>query len=84
MITIQDVRDCKSGNNDLIIVQLFPNPEPADKHVPEHLLKCYDWCRENIGPGGINWATDGVTVFSYRIIFVKREDAIVFKLTFGL
>ncbi len=86
MITEDDVIACKQGRNrDLTIVQLFPDPKPSfDDGIFEIRQKYYAWCKARLGGGGDKWCTDGVTVFSYRILFVEEEDAMAFKLTFGL
>ena len=86
MITEQDVIACKQGRNkDLTIVQQFVNPiGNFDDYVHATRQKHFEWCAENVGPGGGSWCSDGVTVFSFRILFTDRQDAIAFKLRFGL
>lgn len=87
MITNVDIDNCKKGANNLTMVQLFPGRllappayTPDVKRRNEYLA----WCEENLGPRGDKWAADGVTVFSYRVIFSDPNDAIIFKLRFGL
>lgn len=82
--------------DDRIIVKLFPDWLAQWKDGSEYRVmsagsfirvkrKEYtDWCEENLGPCNDRWSTDGVTLFSYRIIFSDPDDAIVFKLRFGL
>ncbi len=86
MITEQDVIDCKQHrNNELTIVQQFVKHIPkVDYYIFETRQKHFEWCAENIGPSGDKWCSDGVTVFSFRILFTDRQDAIAFKLRFGL
>lgn len=88
MITDRDIIDWKHGDNEeLIGVQLFPDPKPRkyDAAIVNEMRHDYnEWCREHMGPGGEKWCTDGVTVFSYRILFTDSVDAMAFKLRFGL
>ena len=86
MITEDEVIACKQGrNNDLTIVQEFTKPiSNFDDYVYETRQKHFEWCRKNIGLSGDKWCSDGVTVFSFRILFTDREDAIAFELRFGL
>ena len=77
--------------NNMYIVQLWSNPDvnrdyglSIDGHNIDSLLfKEYrDWCRSNLLDG--YWKSSGVTRFSYRILFVNAEDAVAFKLKFGV
>ena len=86
MITAKDIMDLKSGFDDrLTLVQLFKDPGSMDDLIAYvHRMKCYGWCEENLGEENILWSRDGVTVYSWRIIFANKEDAVAFKLVFGL
>jgi hypothetical protein len=52
--------------------------------VDPHCQACYQWCIDNLGPENDLWAKDGVTIYSFRILFSNAEDAVAFKLKFGL
>ncbi len=88
MITEQDITDCKNGiRKDLFIVQLFPNLNHRNRDEDAentHKGKCYLWCQSNIGRHGDKWRGDGVTVFSFRIVFASEEDVIMFMLANNL
>jgi len=88
MITDKDIMDCKAGLDDtLTIVQLFNEPETVWSSAissDERRRDCFKWCLDNLGKEDELWAKDGVTVFSWRILFSEKEDAVAFKLTFGL
>jgi hypothetical protein len=90
MLTDKDVRDWKCGlNKETVGVHLF-NVKldsfnyPSDADSDLHKKRCYNWCIENLGEHGALWGTAGVTVYSWKIIFARKEDAVAFKLTFGL
>lgn len=85
MITEKDIWDLKSGADDrLTMVQLFKEPHNDNVDEDRHRRDCYTWCSKNLDGEGHSWAQDGVTVYSWRIIFESKEDAVAFKLTFGL
>lgn len=48
----------------------------------EEMEFCIEWARENCGIG--TWAWSGVTIYSFKFFFTKPEDAVAFKLRFGL
>jgi hypothetical protein len=86
MITEQDVMDCKKGLNNLTCVQIFSDVEHIrfDNNTLDRVIECHDWCKVNLGKVGDKWAKDGVTVWSYRIIFADALDAVAFRLKFGI
>ena len=88
MITTKDILDLKAGIEDkLTLVQLFKDPGNTDRFdwaADKHRRDCYRWCFDNLGKENELWSKDGVTVYSWRIIFANKEDAVAFKLVFGL
>ena len=83
MITVQDMVDCYSGQNkELTIVQLFSEYDSNTNQ--NRRLKYYEWCEEHLGRINDLWAKDGVTMYSWRIMFKNKEDAVIFKLRFDL
>ncbi len=76
----------KDGTNGMTVVQLFPKPISynGDGNVAAKLNSAYDWCTRNVSLRGNKWINDGVTVWSYRIIFVDSADALMFKLAHGV
>lgn len=88
MITEQDVRACLDGRNEMTLVQLFPNIMHGDRRHRDaedtHRGACCLWCEATIGPHGEKWRFDGVTAFSFRIIFESSDDAVMFKLAHQL
>ena len=88
MITTKDILGLKAGIEDkLTLVQLFNNPDSprmGDWVADAHRRDCYKWCFDTLGKENELWSKDGVTVYSWRIIFANKEDAVAFKLRFGL
>jgi hypothetical protein len=86
MITEQDIMEAKDGLNGMTVVQLFPNPKryDGDRGIVTKLNAAYDWCTRNISLRGNKWINDGVTIWSYRIIFVDEADAVMFMLAHGV
>ncbi len=53
--------------------------EQALDYIKETLIP---WCTENVPFDA--WSRSGVTVWSYRFLFRDPQDALAFRLTFGL
>lgn len=69
----------------MIPVRLFLDPVSIDDDDVESLMtEYYDWCLENVGRPGEKWRGNGVTAYSYRILFNHEADVIMFRLRFGL
>lgn len=81
-ITNDEISDAFQGWNDLSIVKVFSDPYSDYDQITEKMNILKHWCKENIED--INWVRYGVTQYSYRFIFRNKEDALVFKLRFGL
>lgn len=88
MITTKDIFNLKVGANDsMALVQLFKDPSSDEWNTYTKFkwrTACYTWCEDNLGEENELWTKDGVTVYSWRIIFANKEDAVAFKLVFGL
>ena len=87
MITSRDIMDLKTGlGGGLLHVHLFKYPNSLDDRYDQdkHMRDCYEWCLSNLGARNELWTTGGITIYSFRIIFTNKEDAVAFKLTFGL
>lgn len=50
----------------------------------EHIQNVKQWCEDVVGSIEHDWIWDGATVYSYKVLFAKAEDAMAFKLRFGL
>jgi hypothetical protein len=56
---------------------------PDIGHASDHTRYVIrEWCNQNVKVG--EWKYRGVTFFSYRVYFKNPEDAIMFKLKFGV
>jgi hypothetical protein len=88
MITTKDILDLRAGVEDkLTLVQLFREPDSmsmAGWVIAARRRDCYNWCQDNLGKENELWYKDGLTIYSWRIIFTNKEDAVAFKLRFGL
>ena len=67
------------------VVRLIDYFERLDISTPDtrdDIIRMVHWCQNNLDDSA--WEQNGVTMYSYRFQFRNSQDALAFKLRFGV